>query len=447
MENSNVFAGHFNTWHIYKIWNLYMKMKHAYIVGSARVPFVKSQTKYKDVSLQELMTTTLQQLINKMHLDNQILGDVALGAIINSSANWNLARECVLGTTLDPHTPAYNIQRACGTSLEAVRQIALKISNHQIESGIAGGCDSNSDLPILISKSLSEKLIELKNSQSFLSKMKVISSLRPSDFNLVYPAVVEPRTRLSMGEHCEKMVKEWKITRQAQDELALVSHQRGIKAYHDGFYNDLVYEFKNLTRDSILRDDTSQEKLAKLKTAFDYTDQGTLTAGNSSPLTDGAAAVLLASEEYAERNHYSLLARFVDAEAAAVDFVHGEGLLMAPTIAVSNLLKRNNLFLQDFDFYEIHEAFAGQVLCNLKAWESIEYCNRVLNRNTALGSIDQSKMNIKGGSVALGHPFAATGARIVGSLAKMLQQKGSGRGLISICTAGGMGVAAILEAV
>jgi acetyl-CoA C-acetyltransferase len=424
-----------------------MKIRNAYIVGSTRTPFFKSMTTYNDVTLQNLMTVTLQSLVDKMHLSGQILGDVALGAIVNSSANWNLARECVLGTTLDPHTPAYNLQRACGTSLEAARQIALKITNHQIESGIAGGCDSNSDLPILISRSLTKKLLALRAEKSPISKLKRLTSLRPSDFKLILPAVVEPRTHLSMGEHCEKMVKEWNISREAQDELALLSHQHGAKAYTEGFNNDLVFEFMGFKRDGILRDDTSLEKLAKLKPAFDFSGKGTLTAGNSSPLTDGAAAVLMASEDYAKRYNHPLLARFIDAEAAAVDFVGGEGLLMAPTIAVSNLLKRNQLSLQDFDIYEIHEAFAGQVLCTLKAWESAEYCKRVLNRDAALGSIDRSKMNINGGSVALGHPYAATGARILGALAKMLHQRGRGRGLISICTAGGMGVAAILEAV
>jgi acetyl-CoA C-acetyltransferase len=424
-----------------------MKTRHAYIIGSARIPFFKSMTKYSDVGLQDMMTSTLQLLVDHMHLSNKVLGDVALGAIINSSANWNLARECVLGTTLDPHTPAYNIQRACGTSLEAARQIALKISNHQIESGIAGGCDSNSDLPILISRSLTKKLLAMKNEKNRLSKLKLLTSFRSSDFKLVLPQIVEPRTGLSMGEHCEKMVKEWNISRAAQDELALRSHQNGVKAYQEGFYDDLVFEFMGLKRDGILRSDTSLEKLAKLKTSFDFSDKGTLTAGNSSPLTDGAAAIFMARENYAKQSNHSLLARFVDAESAATDFVHNEGLLMAPTIAVSNLLKRNNLSLQDFDFYEIHEAFAGQVLCTLKAWESADYCKRVLNREKALGSIDLTKMNIKGGSVALGHPYAATGARIIGALAKMLYQKGSGRGLISICTAGGMGVTAILEAV
>jgi acetyl-CoA C-acetyltransferase len=424
-----------------------MKTQHAYIVGSARTPFFKSITQYSDITLQELMTTTLQILVDHLHLSGKVLGDVALGAIVNSSVHWNLARECVLGTTLDPHTPAYNIQRACGTSLEAARQIALKIEFNQIESGIAGGCDSNSDLPVLISRSLTKKLLAFKNAKDFLSKVKLIASLRPSDFNLVYPAVVEPRTHLSMGEHCEKMVKEWHISREAQDQLALISHQNGVKAYAEGFNDDLVFEFMGVKRDGILRADTSYEKLAKLKTAFDVTDKGTLTAGNSSPLTDGAAAVFMASEDYAKQNNYPLLARFVDAEAAAVDFVHGEGLLMAPTIAVNNLLKRHHLTLQDFDFYEIHEAFAGQVLCTLKAWESQDYCKRVLHRNEVLGPIDRTRMNIKGGSVALGHPYAATGARILGALAKILHQKGSGRGLISICTAGGMGVAAILEAI
>lgn len=393
------------------------------------------------------MTATLQALVNNLHLDNRVLGDVALGAIMNSSVNWNLARECVLGTTLDPHTPAYNLQRACGTSLEATRQIALKISNYQIDSGIAGGCDSNSDLPILLKPSLVKKLLSLRKEKKILSKMKILASIRPSDFKLQYPAIVEPRTHLSMGQHCEKMVQEWKITRQAQDKLALKSHQQGAQAYEEGFYNDLVFEFMGLKRDSMLRNDTSLEQLATLKNAFDFTNKGSLTAGNSSPLSDGAAAVFLASEDYAKQYNYPLLARFVDAEVAAVDFVQGEGLLMAPTKAISNLLKRNNLSLQDFDFYEIHEAFSGQVLCNLKALESEEYCQKILKRETALGSIPLEKLNVKGGSVALGHPFAATGARIVGALSKMLHQKGSGRGLISICTAGGMGVAAILEAV
>lgn len=424
-----------------------MKIQQAYIIDSIRTPFAKSMTNYANVTLQELMTAALQALINKMHLDNQILGDVALGAIITSPANWNLARECVLGTTLDPHTPAYNVQRACGTSLEAARQIALKIANQQIESGIAGGCDTNSDLPILISPAWSKKLIRLYKEKSFLAKLKILASFRPADFKLIYPAIIEPRTHLSMGEHCEQMVKEWHISRKAQDELALKSHQHGVQAYADGFYDDLIFKFNDLNRDNILRADTSLEKLAKLKAAFDFTDQGTLTAGNSSPLTDGAAAVFLASEEYAKRNNYSLLARFVDAEAAAVDFVHGEGLLMAPTYAVNKLLQRNNLTLQDFDFYEIHEAFAGQALCNMKAWESEDYCKHILKRDTPLGAIDRTKLNVKGGSVALGHPYAATGARILGTLAKTLHEKGKGRGLISICTAGGMGMAAILEAV
>jgi acetyl-CoA C-acetyltransferase len=424
-----------------------MKTRNAYIVGSARIPFFKSMTHYNDVTLQNLMTDTLQILVDKLKLDGQILGDVALGAIVSSSTNWNLARECVLGTTLDPHTPAYNLQRACGTSLEAARQIALKIQNYQIDNGIAAGCDSNSDLPIQISRALTKKLLGLRSEKNIVNKIKWLASLRPSDFRLVLPAVVEPRTHLSMGEHCEKMVQEWHISREAQDELSYISHQNGVKAYQEGFQDDLVYEYMGNKRDGILRADTSIAKLAKLKTAFDFTEKGTLTAGNSSPLTDGAAAVFMATEEYAKQNNYPLLARFVDAEAAAVDFVHGEGLLMAPTIAVSKLLQRNNLSLQDFDFYEIHEAFAGQVLCTLKAWESPEYCKKVLHRDSVLGSIDRSKMNIKGGSVALGHPYAATGARIVGALAKMLHQKGSGRGLISICTAGGMGVAAILEAV
>ncbi len=424
-----------------------MKTRPVYIAGGTRTPFVKSLTDYRDITTQELMIAALQALVNQMHLDGKIIGDVALGAVINSSSNWNLARECVLGTSLHAHTPGYTLQRACGTSLEATSQIALKIANMQIKHGIAGGVDTNSDLPIMLKRSLAQKMLRVKTAKTLWNKIFSLTGMRPSDFKPEFPAVVEPRTHLSMGEHCEKMVKEWGISRIAQDELALKSHQNSLAAYAEGFYDDLVFEFQNVKRDKTMREDTSMEKLAKLPPAFDRSNKGTLTAGNSSPLTDGSAAVLLVSEEAAHEFNVPMLARFVDAEVAAVDFVHGEGLLMAPTIAVSQLLQRHNLSLQDFDFYEIHEAFAGQVLCTLKAWESEEYCKSMLHRTEVLGSIDQSKLNIKGGSVALGHPFAATGARIVASLAKMLQQKGKGRGLISICTAGGMGVAAILEAV
>lgn len=424
-----------------------MKTRPVYIAGGARTPFVKSLTDYFDLTTQELMTFALQALVKKMHLEGRIIGDVGLGAVMNSSFNWDLARECVLGTQLDPHTPAYNLQRACGTSLETTSQIALKIANYQIETGIAGGVDTNSDLPLMLSRSLTHKILAFRNAKDMATKLKILASLRPSDFKPQYPAVVEPRTHLSMGEHCELMVKEWNISRKEQDELALKSHQNGVAAYNEGFYDDLVFELLGIKRDKTLREDTTLEKLAKLKPSFDKSEKGTLTAGNSSPLTDGAAAVLLTSEESAKALNLPLLARFVDAQASAVDYVHGEGLLMAPTYAVSELLKRNHLSLQDFDIYEIHEAFTGQVLCTLKAWESDDYCKRRLNRDKAMGPIDRSKMNLKGGSVALGHPFAATGARIVASLAKMLHQRGKGRGLISICTAGGMGVAAILEAV
>lgn len=423
-----------------------MKTRPVYIAGGIRTPFVKSMTTYHAVSTQDLMTASLQALVTKMHLEGRMIGDVGLGAVMNSSFNWNLARECVLGSALDPHTPAYTLQRACGTSLETTLQIALKIANYQINDGIAAGVDTNSDLPIMFRRSFSQKLLALNSAKSWGERFKILSALRIHDLKPQFPGVVEPRTGLSMGEHTEKMVKEWGIGRAAQDELAFISHQNGSKAYEEGFYDDLVFECMGIKRDGILRADTTLEKLAKLKPAFDKTGTGTLTAGNSTPLTDGSSAIYLLTEEVAKQYNHPILARFVDAQVAAVDFVHGEGLLMAPTIAVSELLKRNNLTLQDFDFYEIHEAFEGQVLCTLKAWESDDYCKRVLNRDKAMGPIDRSKMNIKGGSVALGHPFAATGTRIVASLAKMLHQKGSGRGLISICTAGGMGVAAILEA-
>lgn len=424
-----------------------MDFRPVYIIGGARTPFVKSMTSYSDVTMQELMTASLQHLVDKFGLKNQIIGDVALGGTIRSPRDWDLARECVLGTTLSPYTPAYSVQRACGSSLETTIEIALKIAAHEMDNGISGGVDSNSDLPIILASSLTKKLLRLNSARTFVEKLKIFLSMRPSDLKFLPPAVKEPRTGLSMGEHCEKMVKEWGISQKEQDELAVRSHQNAAKAYDEGFYDDIVFEFQGVKRDGILRPDTTLEKLSKLKPAFDTTSgHGTLTAGNSTPLSDGSSAVLLATKEEAAKHGWPLLARFVDGQVAAIDFVHGDGLLMAPTIAVSKLLERNHLTLQDFDFYEIHEAFEGQALCTLKAWESEEYCKRVLKRDHALGKIDMNKLNVKGGSVAMGHPFAATGTRIVASLAKMLHEKGKGRGLISICTAGGMGMTAILEA-
>lgn len=415
------------------------------ILGGKRTPFVKSMGAYSKTTNQQMLTEVLNHLVTDYKLEGKKLGEVAAGALITNSADWNLTRECILGTKLHPHTPGYNVQRACGTSLDTSLQIALKIAAGQIDVGIAGGSDTNSDVPVTFPRSFAWKMIELRTAKTFLQKLKVILSLRPKDLKPHFPSAGEKRTGLSMGDHCELMVKEWKISRQAQDELAATSHQNAAKAYKEGFFEDMVIPFKGLKRDGILRDDTTAEKLAKLKPAFDRSAAGTLTAGNSTPLTDGASAVLMSSEEWAKENGHPILAYFVDAQAAALDFVHGEGLLMAPTVAVGELLKRNNLTLQDFDYYEIHEAFAGQVLCTLKAWEDPAYCKKYLGLDKPLGSIDRSKMNVKGGSVALGHPFAATGARIVASAAKILNEKGKGRALISVCTAGGMGVVAIVE--
>jgi acetyl-CoA C-acetyltransferase len=387
----------------------------------------------------------LQAIVTKYNLQNKRLGDVSLGAVMTSSIDWNLTREVVLGSGLDPHTPGFNVQRACGTSLETANLIALKIATGQIESGVAGGCDTNSDLPIMVQRKLAWKLIDINNAKTFSERLSRILRIRFGDLAPSYPGIVEPRTHLSMGQHTEKMVKEWNVTRAEQDQLAYESHMKAAKAYKDGFYNDLVSPFKGVSKDTIMREDTTVEKLSKLKTAFDKSAAGTLTAGNSTIYTDGAAAVLLASEDFARENKLTTQAYFVDAEAAAVDFVQGAGLLMAPTIAVGRMLKRNGLRLQDFDFYEIHEAFAGQVLCTLKAWESADYCKKVLGLDKPLGAIDRTKMNVKGGSVAVGHPFGATGARVLGNMAKLLEQKGSGRGLISVCTGGGMGIVAIVE--
>jgi acetyl-CoA C-acetyltransferase len=424
---------------------MYNSNRPVAIVGGLRIPFVRSFREYSRTTNQEMLIATLQGLVKKYNLQGKRLGDVTLGAVMKSSVEWNLSREVVLGSELDPHTPGFITQRACGTSLEAINLIALKITTGQIDTGIGAGSDTNSDLPIMFRREFSWKLVDINNARSFGERLSKILKIRPGDFKPSYPGIVEPRTGLSMGQHTEKMVKEWNISREAQDQWAYESHVKAAAAYRDGFYNDLIIPFKKVTRDTIVREDTALEKLSKLKPAFDFSGKGTLTAGNSTIFTDGAAAVFLTSEEYARQHKLPVQAYFQDGEAAAVDYVHGAGLLMAPTHAVARLLKRNNLTLQDFDFYEIHEAFTGQVLCTLKAWESDEYCRKELGFDKALGSIDRSKINVKGGSVALGHPFGATGARVTATMAKLLDQKGKGRGLISVCTAGGMGVAAIVS--
>lgn len=417
-----------------------------YILGSARIPFMKSQTAYADVSRQELMTAALRALIDRYNLHGRLIDDVAFGAVMNSSAQFNLAREVVLSTDLHPDTPAYNVQRACGTGLETTWEIGLKAHTGAINVGIAGGVDTNSDVPIEVSKGLQRLLLDLNKARSVGERLKVLARLRPKHLIPNPPTINEPRTRLSMGEHCELMVKEWKISREAQDEYALTSHHKAAQAYEDGFFHDLVTPYLGMMRDGTVRGDTTREKLAKLKPSFDPVN-GSLTAGNSSPLTDGAACVLVANEIGAADLNQKPLAKLIDVQVAAVDFVHGAGLLMAPTKAVAQLLTRNNLTFSDFDYVEIHEAFAGQVLCNLKAWETESYCRDVLGLSSALGRIDAARINVTGSSLSVGHPFAATGARIVGTLAKILAENGRKRGLISICTAGGMGIAAIMESV
>ncbi|AHI05943.1 acetyl-CoA acetyltransferase [Bdellovibrio bacteriovorus W] len=421
------------------------KMRPVAILAGSRTPFTKSSGLYSRTSNKDLMIATLRDLVAKTNLQGEVLGDVALGAVMKNASDWNMARESVLSSGLDPHTPGYDVQRACGTGLETSVHIALKIAAGQMESGIGGGTDTNSDIVGVLSHEFTWSMMEMQNEKTLGGKLKRLAQLRPSDLKPRFPNVQEPRTGLSMGEHCELMVKDWKITREAQDELAYLSHMNAAKAYDAGFFKDLVFEFKGVKKDTFLRPDTTIEKLAKLKPAFDKTGTGTLTAGNSTPLTDGASAVLLGSEEFAKKHDLPVMAYLVDADYAAVDYVNGEGLLMAPTRAVAQLLKRNNLTLQDFDYYEIHEAFAGQVLCTLKAWEDEEYCRTKLGAEKALGSIDRSKLNVNGSSLALGHPFAATGGRILATAAKLLKEKGSGRVLISICTAGGMGVVAIVE--
>jgi acetyl-CoA C-acetyltransferase len=393
-----------------------------------------------------MMTAALRALVEKYELRGQRLGDVALGAVIKHSRDWNLARESLLSSGLAPETPGLDVQRACGTSLSAAILIGAKITGGLIDAGIAGGTDSISDVPVVYPEEYRAILFDSAAGRTLGQRLKPWLKLRPGHFKPSFPGVIEPRTKLSMGQSMEITAKEWQITRTAQDELALASHLNAEKAYRNGFFDDLIVEFQGLKKDNNIRPDTSLEKLAKLKPVFDRGPGGTMTAGNSTPLTDGASAVLLSSEQWAAERGLPVHAYLTHAREAAVDFVNKEGLLMAPAYAVSEMLDRAGLALQDFDFYEIHEAFAAQTLATLAAWESEIFCRERLGRDAALGTIDRNKLNVMGGSVAIGHPFAATGTRLLATMAKLLQRKGSGRGLISVCTAGGMGVTAIVEA-
>ncbi|MGI5212412.1 acetyl-CoA C-acetyltransferase [Plantactinospora sp. CA-290183] len=421
------------------------------VIGGNRIPFARSNGRYAHASNQDMLTAALDGLVARFGLAGQRVGEVVAGAVLKHSRDFNLTREVVLGSRLDPRTPAYDIQQACGTGLEATILVANKIALGQIEVGIAGGVDTTSDAPLAVNEELRRTLLEINAARSVGARLRAAARLRPTQpFRPEIPRNAEPRTGLSMGEHAAITARRWNIDRQAQDELAVRSHQRLAAAYERGFFDDLVTPYLGLTRDANLRPDTSVEKLGRLKPVFGTrgadADRASMTAGNSSPLTDGASTVLLASQEWAEAHNLPVLAWFGASQTGAVDFVHGdEGLLMAPAYAVPRLLARTGLSLADFDYYEIHEAFASQVLATLAAWESPEFCKERLGLDAPLGSIDPAKLNVNGSSLAAGHPFAATGGRIVATLAKLLSATPSGRGLISICAAGGQGVVAILE--
>ena len=417
------------------------------VLGGARIPFCRQNTAYTDVGNLGMCVRTLGAVVEKFGLHGQQLGEVAMGAILKHSSDWNLGREATLSSGLSPLTPGITIARACGASLDTIIAVANKIATGQIEVGIGGGSDTTSDVPIVYGQTFRRRLLSVAAAKTTMDKLaRFTNGFSFKELKPELPGVSEPRTGKSMGEHCEDMAKEWKIDRESQDAWAVSSHHKLAAAYERGFFDDLVVGFRGVSRDNILRADTTLEKLASLKPAFDRTSgRGTLTAGNSTPLTDGASACLVASDEWAAQHGHEVLCHIRDTHVSAVDFVHGEGLLMAPTIAVAEMLARNNLSLQDFDIYEIHEAFAAQVLCTLRAWESPDYCKTRLGLDTPMGSIDPAKINPLGSSLATGHPFAATGARIVATAAKQLKERGGGRCLISICTAGGMGVVAILE--
>jgi len=421
-------------------------LRRVAIIGGARIPFARSNTAYAEASNQDMLTAAIQGLVDKFNLHGQRLGEIVAGAVLKHSRDFNLTRETLLSTTLSHDTPAYDIQQACGTGLEAALLVANKIALGQIDVGIAGGVDTTSDAPIGVNENLRKILLKTNRAKTTGQRLKTLANVRPGMlFKPALPRNGEPRTGLSMGEHCELMAKTWKIPRAAQDELALASHKNFAAAFDRGFFNDLVVPYRGLTRDNNLRPDLTLEKLSALKPVFDK-KSGTLTAGNSTPLTDGAAVALLASEDWAKARNLPILAYLRTGEAAAVDFVDGaEGLLMAPVYAVPRMLAKLGITLQDFDFYEIHEAFAAQVLCTLAAWESPDYARDALKISAPPGAIDRAKLNVNGSSLAAGHPFAATGGRILVSLAKQLAEAGSGRGLISICAAGGQGVVAVVE--
>src|SRR5262245_33078057 len=420
-------------------------LRRVAVIGGVRIPFCRSNTLYADKSNLEMLTAVLDGLADRYKLAGVHIDEAAGGAVVSHSKDWNLAREAVLGSKLAPTTPGTTMQQACGTSLQAAMGIAAKIAVGQIESGIAMGSDTTSDAPVVFKDKFAHRLIEAQSARSMGDRLKAFKGFRPSELAPQAPNQGEPRTGLSMGQHAELMAQEWGITRAAQDELAYESHKKAVEAYRSGYMDDLVVPFAGVFRDNNMREDISLERMASLKTVFDKSERGTLTAANSTPLTDGAAGALLASEEWAAKHGLPVQSYFVDAQTTAVNFIAGEGLLMAPTIAVSRLLERNGLKLQDFDLYEIHEAFAAQVLATLKAWDDPKFCKTNLGLSAPLGTIDRSRLNIRGSSLAVGHPFAATGGRILATLAKIIDENKGGRGLISICAAGGLGITAIVE--
>ena len=415
------------------------------VIGGSRIPFARSHTNYARKSNLDMLSAAIQGLVDRYELGGCEIDEVMAGAVISHSRDFNLAREAVLSTSLSPLTTGITVQQACGTSLQAALSLGAKIASGQIECAIAAGSDTTSDAPIVFGEKFSRRLIAASTARSAGQKLKAFKGFSFGELKPQSPTNSEPRTGLSMGQHCERMAREWEIPRESQDRLALESHQKAARAWDEGFFDDLVRPWHGMARDNNIRTDSDMEKLAALKTVFSRRPDATLTAGNSTPLTDGAASVLLASESWARSRGLPIQAYITAGRSASVDFVHDEGLLMAPTVAVSRMLEQTGLSLQDFDFYEIHEAFAAQVLCTLRAFESEDYCRDRLGRKEAMGGIDRSKLNTKGSSIAVGHPFAATGARIVATLGQILENAGSGRGLISVCTAGGMGVTAIME--
>jgi acetyl-CoA acetyltransferase family protein len=406
------------------------------VIGGTRTPFAKAGTAFKRHSALDLAVHAVNGLMEKQELDPQAVDELVFGILLVDPRIPHLAREVVLASRLPAKVRALTITDNCITSLSGAALIADSILAGRAEVGIAGGVESLSNMPLLFNRRASRIFLDGASAKSLSQKMKLYLKLRPRDLTPKLPGIREPSTGLSMGEHCELMVKEWQIPRREQDQIAYRSHMNAHAATQDGRLRAEIHPLDGVDHDLLVRPATSIERLAKLAPVFDLSPAGTITAGNSSPLTDGATSVLLMSEARARREGRQPLAFIKAFEIASID--PEDGLLMGPGLAVPRVLRKAGLRLSDIDIVEMHEAFGGQIACNLRAWQQGW-------KEPAIGTVDLDKLNPLGSSIAVGHPFGATGARIITTLANEMKRRDARYGLISICGAGATAGAMILE--